>query len=142
MGQNKGIAQRIFNKKNFGSITIDLILKNVTTTTVTASALEILEFQEDHFVLGSATQFGALGHQVILEVKIFSDQTRGKELFNFPSKCKVIFFEKKIQEPAPIFIAHLSPEAGDLVNWRRLVELYAVKQEQANEYIAKIKGTE
>lgn len=141
MGQNKGIAQRIFNKKNFGTLMIDLILKNLTSSLSFTSGLELQEFHEDHLVLGASTQFGALGHQVILGVKIFSDQTREKELFHFESKCKVIYFEKKIQEPTAVFIAHLSPEAGDHANWKRLTELYAEKQVLVNEYLGKIRGT-
>lgn len=158
MGQNKGIAQRIFNKKNFATITIDLSLRNLTTATQmkdyvknqsteslsigSSSALELLEFHEDHIVLGSAVQFGALGHQVVLDVKVFSAQTREKELLHFSSKLKVTYFEKKIQDPDPIYIAHLHPEEGDLANWNRLFELYAEKQELVNEYLSKVKGTE
>lgn len=142
MGQNKGIAQRIFNKKNFGTITIDLTLQNLTTSTQTAESLELLEFEDDHIVLGTTVQFGALGHQIILDVAVFVDQTRQKEVLRFQSKCKVTFFEKKVQDPAPIFIAHIAPEAGDLMNWKRLIELYTEKQGQVNEYLGKIKGTE
>lgn len=160
MGQNKGIAQRIFNRKDFGTITIELAIVNLTAATDmtpagertaglrepltigTSKALELLEFNEDHIVMGSTLRFGSLGHGIRIDVRVFSDQTRSKALMEFSSKCKISFFEEKKQNGGLIYLAHLSPQKGDAENWTRLYALYSRKQEEVNKYLDKIKGTE
>ncbi|MGK5086398.1 hypothetical protein WDW86_02475 [Bdellovibrionota bacterium FG-2] len=161
MGQNKGLAQRIFNRKDFATITLDLELKNLTAATEIlrseahpgpresdtlaigeAKTIEILEFDEDHIVLGSLVQFGALGHQVVLKVTVFSDDSREKRLFYFESQCKVTYFEKKLQGSENIYLAHLGPRSGDQECWNQLFRLYSEKQEQVNRFLEKVRGTE
>ncbi len=161
MGQNKGLAQRIFNRKDYGTITLDLELKNLTAATEIlkseslsapkesatlaigdSKTIEILEFDEERIVLGSTVQFGALGHQVVLKVSVFSEESRAKRLFYFESQCKITYFEKKLQGSQNIYLAHLGPRAGDQDCWNQLFRLYSEKQEEVNRFLGKIKGTE